>query len=89
MQQLALLWGVRYPRLRSRLERAVALTGGVTPRGEGVWEVESTEGRVYEVQADPVRRESACTCIDFRRGGGRCKHQLAVALVWASRGEGV
>ncbi len=72
----------RHPEPRTRLAPAKALTGGVTKRDGGLWSVESTGGRVYLVQADPVRRESSCTCEDYRRTGGRCKHQLAVALVY-------
>ena len=69
--------------LAGRLERAMALVGGVSSQGEGVWVVEGSNVD-YIVWADPVTRSSTCTCADFLQRGAKCKHILAVALVFVT-----
>lgn len=70
-------WSARRPELRSRLERAVALTGGVRSQGEGTFVVEGVT-QEYIVGVEDGR--SSCTCQDTLRGN-HCKHRLACALV--------
>lgn len=82
IQTIANLWKVRYPHLADRIDRAVALTGGVKSQGEGVHVVEGSHGAEYIVWADPETHKSTCTCPDFEKGH-KCKHILAVALLWA------
>ena len=85
IRSLATQWAERHPELATRLEKAVALTGGVKSQGEGVYVVEGV-GDVYIVWADPQGKRSTCNCEDSRRGH-HCKHRLAVALVFKAETE--
>lgn len=79
IRTLATLWSAKHPELASRIERAIALTGGVKSQGEGVYVVEGESG---EYIVTVVGRISFCTCPDSARGN-HCKHRLAAALVCA------
>jgi predicted nucleic acid-binding Zn finger protein len=76
IRNLATKWSAKRPELAARIERAIALTGGVKSQGEGVYVVEGVGGDYIVTKG----RNSMCTCPDSQRGN-RCKHQLAVALV--------
>lgn len=80
MRELAAIWSVQHPELQERLQKALALVGGVRAQGEGVYVVEGV-GNEYVVSVDLPRRRSSCTCEDSRRGH-HCKHRLAVALLY-------
>lgn len=80
IQQIAAKWAAKHPHLKSRIERAVALTGGVKSQCEGVYVVEGSNGAEYIVSVDFDKGMSTCTCEDHRRGQ-HCKHRIAVALV--------
>ncbi len=78
IRELANIWAERHPELRERLERAIALTGGVERRARGVYGVEG-QNATYVVR---IRgRKSTCTCPDSHaERASHCKHRLAVAL---------
>lgn len=78
---LASRWAEKQPGLAARLEKAVALTGGVSSQGEGVYVVEGSSGHEYIVHADPETKVSTCNCPDSELGN-HCKHRLATALVY-------
>lgn len=80
VQELANKWASRYPKLESRLMRAVALVDRVSYIGEGTYQVEGSGEAIYYVSVDLAKGSSMCTCEDSRRGN-KCKHRLAVALV--------
>ncbi len=86
-QDLAKAWAKKGLAEGPRLERALALVGGVSSQGEGVWVVEGGQ-RDYVVFLDPERQEpSTCDCPDYVHRKVQCKHQLAALLVyWAERG---
>lgn len=58
-----------------------SLKDGVLYIGEDTWQVRGSSGTTYYVGVDLRRRTSTCTCPDSRQGN-KCKHRLAVALVW-------
>jgi SWIM zinc finger len=79
--ELAKAWKQKHPDLTDRIDRAIALTGGVERVGEGVFEV---EGRTATYIVRVRGADSSCTCPDdhrYRRQASHCKHRLAVALV--------
>ncbi len=83
IHDLARTWTLKHPELKSRIERAVQLVlGGKVRHIEGsIYAVHGT-GDEYTVSIDPDHGSSICMCEDSRRGH-KCKHRLAVALVWA------
>lgn len=90
MKRLAGIWAIQFPALQERLERALALVGGVRLVSEegsarSVFVVEGV-GDDYLVTVDHGARVSRCTCEDSRRGN-KCKHRLACALVFAVHGK--
>lgn len=80
LHQIAFNWALKHPHLKSRIERAVALVGGVKSQCEGVYVVEGSKGVEYIVAVDFEKGTSICTCTDHKKGN-HCKHRLAVALV--------
>jgi hypothetical protein len=67
-----------HPDMALRMDRAAVIVerGGVHVEAYG-WSVgsECTEGKAYTVTAD-----GACSCPDFARRGGPCKHAVAVQM---------
>jgi hypothetical protein len=82
IERIASTWKLRHPDLTSRLVRATGLVDKVKPIGDLTWEVIGVTATYY-VYANPEDHTSTCTCRDSR-SGHRCKHRLAVALVWMS-----
>lgn len=80
IERLAATWKLRYPGLASRIDRAKVLVEKVKPIGDLTWEVVGVSS-IYYVYANPGTHTSTCTCPDSK-SGHRCKHRLAVALVW-------
>lgn len=78
MRAIADRWAAKHPELRSRLERALALTGEVTRKGPTLFSV-AGERDIYNVKI--TGNTSTCTCPDFVNRSIHCKHRLAVALV--------
>lgn len=85
MRQYVSAWSIRYPHLQVRLEKALALTGGVVPQGRGVYRVQGGGGE-YVVRVDHEKGTSTCTCVDSHKGH-HCKHRLATALVYVVENE--
>jgi hypothetical protein len=81
--KLASKWIIKYPYLKERIQKALALITNVKAQGEGVYVVIGDSGRDYIVWADPSSGQSTCTCEDSIRGN-HCKHRLAAALIHAS-----
>jgi len=80
MKGLADKWLKNHPNLDAkRMNKALALTGGVSEAKPNIYEVEG-EGDTYVVTVNPGQKKSSCSCEDSRRGN-HCKHRLAVALV--------
>lgn len=82
IERLAATWKLLHPDLASRIDRATGLTEKVKPIGDLTWEVVGVSS-IYYVYADPDTHASTCTCPDSQ-SGHRCKHRIAVALVWKS-----
>ena len=80
IERIAATWKLRHPGLASRIDRAKGLVGKVKPIGDLTWEVIG-DTSVYYVYANPEDHSSTCTCPDSK-SGHRCKHRIAVALVW-------
>ena len=85
ISQLAAAWTVKHPHLKSRIERAVGLVGKVRHIEGNIYAVQGSKDE-YTVSIDPDHGSSICMCEDSRRGH-KCKHRLAVALVYASTHE--
>lgn len=80
LRGLADQWLKNHPELDTkRMQKALALTGGVSEIRPNQYKVEG-EGGSYTVTVNPGQKKSFCTCEDSRRGN-HCKHRLAVALV--------
>jgi hypothetical protein len=77
VQELAARWALKSPELASRIARALPLTQGVTMLTAGFWAV-NNGGDVCLVNM------ASCECKDAQ-SGHKCKHVLAVALVFASQ----
>lgn len=73
-------WVASRPELAGRMEKAIALVGGVSLVEANTYRVEGGAGD-YTVRVDRVQRYSECTCPDSAVRGQKCKHRLAVALV--------
>jgi hypothetical protein len=74
-------WVAHRPELATRMEKAMALVGGIERTDEAnTYKVEGGKGD-YIVRVDRGRRYSECTCPDSAVRGQKCKHRLAVALV--------
>lgn len=86
MRQYVSAWSVRHPELQVRLEKALALTGGVRLIAPSIYRVQG-QGDDYLVRVDHQRGSSTCTCMDSRKGH-HCKHRLATALVVVLEREG-
>lgn len=84
IEEQAERWARRYPDSRTRLEKAVNLVDKCQYIGESTWEVLGSSGKSYFVGVDLVRKISTCTCPDSMNGH-RCKHRLAVAILWVTR----
>ncbi len=83
MRALAKKWVAKSPELGPRMERALALTGGVEEVSPSTFTVEG-EGGTYTVMINRSTKVSTCDCPDSRRGN-KCKHRLACALVEAAK----
>lgn len=85
MRQLANKWAEMHPELEDRLQRALALTGGVrkiaSSNGFEAYVVEGV-GDDYIVKVDLRNHTSRCECQDFQTRRIHCKHRLATALVY-------
>lgn len=80
MRNLADQWLKKHPELdERRMNKALALTGGVSEVKTNEYKVEG-EGGDYVVTVNPAQKKSFCSCEDSRRGN-HCKHRLAVALI--------
>lgn len=80
MRNLADQWLKNHPELdATRMNKALALTGGVSEIKPNQYKVEGGGGD-YVVTVNPGQKKSFCTCEDSRRGN-HCKHRLACALV--------
>ena len=81
VHSLASKWISKYPELKDRIHRAVALVANVRPgdRSKNVFFVEGSGGSSYMVRVDRAAKNSTCQCPDSREGN-HCKHRIAVAL---------
>lgn len=86
IMEIANLWREKNPDLGKRLYKAIALTGNIeqAQSDKRTFYVES-EKETYIVRVDPAGKNSSCTCPDNQRGN-KCKHVLAVGLVYNARG---
>jgi hypothetical protein len=83
MKQLANSWAQKHPELKDRIERALALTGGITRgRMPYIFFVEG-QGDRYMVRVNEQMGTSTCSCPDSMKGN-HCKHRLATALLVAA-----
>jgi hypothetical protein len=85
LEQQATLWTSAYPRLASRIAKAVDLVPRIQvdeKRPTSQFHVPGSEG-VYTVEVSEDGKTSTCGCVDSSKGN-LCKHRIAVALVLAT-----